>query len=184
MRGQHVGIWSGAQKLERNANTFMERSWLWSTSDLNVLGKGQPADNKHSHRSFLMSAAPANETQVWDLQPIRTAVAMVATVLGASFRFSMCPDIWLSSSTAYLNMKGTVTLVSWEDRVGFRGETGEDSFKQTVKPTYVHLCIHTRHTLKRNAFHSVINATVNTQVETYRQYSSVCAMVAFPDWLS
>lgn len=70
--------------------------------------------------------------------------------------------------------------------MGFRGETGEDSFKQTIKPTYVHLCIHTRHTLKRNAFNSVINVTVNTQVETYvyRQYSSVCAMVALPDWLS
>lgn len=73
---------------------------------------------------------------------------MVATVLGASFRFSMCPDIWLSSSTAYLNMKGTITLVSWEGRVGFKGETGEDTFKQTIKPTYVHLCMHTRHALK------------------------------------
>ncbi len=45
---------------------------------------------------------------------------MVATVLGASFRFSMCPDIWLSSSTAYLNMKGTITLVIWEGREGGR----------------------------------------------------------------
>lgn len=106
---------------------------MCSASDLNVLRKGQPADNKDSHRPFLMSAAPANKTQVWDLQPIRTAVAMVATVFGASFRFSMCPDIWLSSSTAYLNMKGTVTLVSWEGREGFRGETGEDTFKQTIK---------------------------------------------------
>lgn len=85
---------------------------------------------------------------------------MVATVLDASFRFSMCPDIWLSSSTAYLNMKGTVTLVSWEGRVGFREETGEDSFRQTIKPTYVHLCIHTCHALKRNAFHTAINVTV------------------------
>lgn len=35
-------------------------------SDLNALGKGQPADNKHSHHPpiyfFLMSAAPANKT--------------------------------------------------------------------------------------------------------------------------
>lgn len=59
---------------------------------------------------------------VWDSQPISMAVAMVATVLAASFRFSMCPDIWLSSSTAYLNMKGTVTLVIWVGRVGGRGE--------------------------------------------------------------
>lgn len=46
-------------------------------------------------------------------QPIRTAVAMVATVFGASPRFNMCPDIWFRSSTTYLNMKGTVTLVIW-----------------------------------------------------------------------
>lgn len=63
-----------------------------------------------------MSAAPANAIQVWDSQPISMAVAMVATVVGASFRCSMCPDIWLSSSTAYLNMKGTVTLVIWGGR--------------------------------------------------------------------
>lgn len=64
-----------------------------------------------------MSTEPASAIQVWDSQPISMAVAMVATVLGASFRFSMCPDIWLSSSTAYLNMKGTITLVSLEDTV-------------------------------------------------------------------
>lgn len=68
--------------------------------------------------SPLMSVAPASGIQVWDSQPISTVVAMVATVLGASFRFSMCPDIWLSSSTAYLNMKGTITLVIWEGRAG------------------------------------------------------------------
>lgn len=38
---------------------------------------------------------------------------MVATVFGASLRFNMCPDIWFRLSTAYLNMKGTITLVSW-----------------------------------------------------------------------
>lgn len=72
-----------------------------------------------------MSMAPASAIQVWDLQPISTAVAMVATVLGASFRFSMCPDIWLSSSTAYLNMKGTITLVIWKGRERERGRGRE-----------------------------------------------------------
>lgn len=55
---------------------------------------------------------------------------MVATVLGASFRFSMCPDIWLSSSTAYLNMKGTVTLVSWGGREGGRKHSEERRKKE------------------------------------------------------
>lgn len=47
--------------------------------------------------------------QIWEshLQPMRTAVATVATVFGASLRFSTFPDIWLRLSTAYLNMKGT-----------------------------------------------------------------------------
>jgi hypothetical protein len=46
------------------------------------------------------------------IQPIRTAVAMVATVFGASLRFSMFPDIWLRLSTAYLNMKGTTIFMA------------------------------------------------------------------------
>lgn len=83
--------------------------------DTDAFGKGQPEDNSPA----VAHPSPSDES-VWhlpvkpksgDLQPISTAVAMVATVLGASFRFSMCPDIWLSSSTAYLNMKGTITLV-------------------------------------------------------------------------
>lgn len=83
--------------------------------DTDAFGKGQPEDNSPA----FAHPSPSDES-VWhlpvkpksgDLQPISTAVAMVATVLGASFRFSMCPDIWLSSSTAYLNMKGTITLV-------------------------------------------------------------------------
>lgn len=79
-----------------------------------------------------MSVAPASAIQVWDSQPISTAVAMVATVLGASFRFSMCPDIWLSSSTAYLNMKGTDTLVIWEGKGG-REETFREEEKKTQR---------------------------------------------------
>lgn len=98
-----------------NVNNVRQRDKLRSGDDMNVFGKGQPADNSPAVPP-LMSVAPASGTQVWDLQPISTAVAMVATVLGASFRFSMCPDIWLSSSTAYLNMKGTITLVIWEGR--------------------------------------------------------------------
>ena len=46
------------------------------------------------------------------IQPIRTAVAMVATVFGASLRFSMFPDIWLRLSTAYLIMKGTTIFMA------------------------------------------------------------------------
>lgn len=95
-------------------------------------------------RSPLMSVAPASGIQVWDSQPISTAVAMVATVLGASFRFSMCPDIWLSSSTAYLNMKGTITLVIWEGRQGEEEVWGgggreeeKHSFQQPIRQTYV-----------------------------------------------
>lgn len=91
--------------------------------DTNVFGKGQPEDNSPTVAPPASLPPPLSRLMsVWhlpvkpksgDLQPISTAVAMVATVLGASFRFSMCPDIWLSSSTAYLNMKGTITLVIW-----------------------------------------------------------------------
>lgn len=90
------------------------------------LGKGHLA-----HKDAVPSEMKSNTCQVKGrgkgvgcyLQPMRMAVAMVATVFGASLRFNMCPDIWFKLSTAYLNMKGTNTLVSW--RMGGKGGRGE-----------------------------------------------------------
>lgn len=131
---------------------------LRRTDDTGVFGKGQSEDNSpavahptHHHLSDECVWHLPVKPESGDLQPISTAVAMVATVLGASFRFSMCPDIWLSSSTAYLNMKGTITLVvcvcaGWEGRGGAEGEEevetggstgGGRRLKQPIRQTYV-----------------------------------------------
>lgn len=76
-----------------------------------VCRKGQMAFNMQHTSQNEVKHLPNRSRQ--NLQPIRIAVAMVATVFGASLRFNMCPDIWFRSSTAYLNMKGTITLVIW-----------------------------------------------------------------------
>lgn len=72
-----------------------------------------------NHQKYLLVPASqltsVKKNKILYLQPMRTAVAIVMTVPVASFRFKTLPDIWLRSSTAYLNMKGTITFISCND---------------------------------------------------------------------
>lgn len=127
MNSKWIDVRRTLQNRAHSRNSVRKGNRLWSGNNMNVFGEvstwiigspTMPCDAFGTCKGHTIIWLKAKTIQVCDSQPISMAVAMVATVLGASFRFSMCPDIWLSSSTAYLNMKGTITLVIWEGEEG------------------------------------------------------------------